>query len=153
MPKEAPPPAQVVESIEKKADLVRDAAAELSDEIQSVEAILNKLPGRVETWCFGKHPDGGELELALHFVRRGQAWMLECGTYHPLYNEDPHNPIDWNPLSEASLRVKMAAVRMFPDLLVAMDKSQDKLVEELGKATAEAAAFKASLKQRTKEGK
>jgi hypothetical protein len=69
--------------------------------------------------------------LRLH--RAGKEWIISCGTFSP---EFPESRIEWSPLVDAAMRIKMAAIKIFPDLLEAIEKSQDRMVVELTRASA-----------------
>lgn len=160
MPKVDPrPPAQIIESITVKAANVRTAATALSERIEEFQEYVTRLPGRVEAVVYGDHPDAMSpdehalLSLVLRFHREGKAWMLSYGTHHEEVNNDPDNPVKYQPLTDAPLRIKLAAVKMFPAMLSAVEKSQDDLVKEIESATAEYDAFAQALKIKPKEGK
>jgi hypothetical protein len=146
------PPTVVLTSIDAKASDVRSAATELSARITWFEDYLSKLPGRVETEYHGPHPDATtinqqeEMALVLKLHREGKAWILSVGSYHEHFTT-PEDPIDFKPLADASLKYKIAAVKMFPNLLAAIETSQSKLVQELNAATAEFDAFASQLKE------
>jgi hypothetical protein len=89
--------------------------------------------------------------LRLH--RSGKEWALSYAEHHAQFN-DENDPPEFKPLSDAPLKFKMAAVKMFPNLLEAIEKSQDKLLADLNQTAAEFDAFAASLKiPATKEGR
>jgi hypothetical protein len=145
-------PPEVVESIQDHAADVREAAEELTKRIEQFEVYLATIKGRVETMHFGVHPssDGVEdqLELAILLHRKGKDWMLSWSDYHPSYHEQ--HGMDWQPLKRAPLKIKIAAVRMFPDFLQAIEKSQKRLSEEILEATSRFDVFAETL---TKNGK
>lgn len=155
---EARPTQIVLSAISSKAARVRAAATELSAEIESFEQYLGKLPGRVETTCFGDHPDAEttlqqcELSLVLKLHRKGKAWMISYSQFHEAFDNDPENPITFEPLKEAPLKFKIAAVKMFPNLLASIEKSQDTLIKEVEAATIDLKFFASSLPP-LKEGK
>jgi hypothetical protein len=153
---EARAPAQILDSIAKKAVEVRVAANDLSARIDKFVDYLSKTPGRVEAYAYGDHPDGSDPQfprsLALHFDRAGKGWALEYGVYQDGYNDDPENPVTFKPLAEAPLKFKIAAVKMFPKLLEAIERQQDDVVKEIKEAAEEFDAFFTTLPQ-TKEGK
>ena len=157
MPKRDPrPPEDILVSIATKAANVRTAAPSLSERIEQFAEYLSKMPGRIEAYCYGSHPEAdspeaaARMSLVLRFFREGKAWMLSYGTYHEGHSDDPENPVNYKPLDDAPLKIKLAAVRMFPDLLAAIDKSQDELVKEITDATAEYDVFAKSLKVRVR---
>ncbi|HUT61220.1 MAG TPA: hypothetical protein VNA25_25505 [Phycisphaerae bacterium] len=148
-PRSAP---EVITSIKDNAARVRDAADGMTKRIEQFQVYLGSLRGRVDTTHFGSHPDYGpqdEVDLALRLHRKEKAWVLSWGSYHPIYNDE--NPMDWQPLTEAPLRIKIAAVGMFPDLLEAIEKTQIRLAEEIEEVTAEFDAFAESLNKGGKE--
>lgn len=155
---EARPPAQILNSIAQKAARVRVVANDLSVRIDKFVDYLSKAPGRVEAYAHGDHPDGnGDRQfprsLVLHFTREGKGWMLEYGTFQDGYNDDPENPVTMKPLGEAPLKFKIAAVKMFPKLLEAIERKQDEVVEEIEDTSKDFDAFFASLPPSQKEGK
>ena len=145
-------PPEVVESIQNHAEDVREAAEELTKRIEQFEVYLAAIKGRVDTMHFGVHPsaDGVEdqLELAVRLHRKGKDWILSWSDYHPGYHEE--HGMDWQPLKRAPLKIKIAAVRMFPDFLQAIEKSQKRLSEEILESTSQFDAFAKTL---TKNGK
>ena len=149
-PRSAP---EVVASIEDHAVGVRNAADEMTKRIEEFQGYLGTLRGRVDTTHFGTHPDSDgpeyELELAIRLHRQQKAWLLSWSNYHPDYHEE--HPMEWQPLKEAPLKIKIAAIRMFPDLLEAIEKSQIRLAREIEKATTEFDAFTETLKTGGKE--
>lgn len=150
--------AQVLKSIEAKSASVREAAESLDSRIRQFEKYLSQVPGRVETFHFGNHPDNDPndqwtLQLVLKFHRDGKEWKLACGSYHEHYNGNFEEPVQYKPLVEAPLKIKVAALKMFPDLLESIEKQQDTVVEAIRKTTAEFDAFAASLGMPCKEGK
>lgn len=155
--KDTRPPAQILESIAKKATNVRVAATALAARIDKFVDYLAKSPGRVEAYAYGDHPDGSDAQfprsLTLHFHREGKGWALDYGTYQDGYHDDPENPVDYKPLGEAPLKYKIAAVKMFPLLLEAIDREQDSLVKEIEGASSEFDDFYATLPPTAKEGK
>jgi len=154
MPKKSPRLApEVVASIQDQAARVRGAADEMTKRITEFQTYLGSLKGRVDTTHFGTHPDHDpydpqdQVELAVRLHRQEKTWLLSWGNYHPAYDD---RPINWQPLTEAPLKIKIAAVRIFPDLLEAIEKSQIRLAEQIEAATAEFDAFAETL---TKSGK
>jgi len=148
--------AQVVKSIDQKSEIVRDAVAILASRITWFQDYLAKLPGRVESRCFGPYPDGPDshesgppIELCLRLAREGKDWILSCATHDPSNDEC----LEFRPLLDAPLKVKLAAIGMFPDLLESIEKSQDELTQSIVKATDEFDRFVASLNAAGKAGK
>jgi hypothetical protein len=66
-------------------------------------------------------------------------------------DNDPE--FDWKPLKEASLKIKVAAVDAFPDLLTKIEKSQDALIHDLSSAADKAAAFLSAFSTQAKGGR
>jgi hypothetical protein len=148
------PPPEVIESIQDQAISVREAAGELTKRIKQFEVYLAALKGRVDTVHFGIHPNSsGEqdpLELAIRLHRKAKEWVLSWSDYHPQYHEE--FGMEWQPLKEAPLKIKIAAIRMFPDFFEAIEKSQIRLAEKLTEATSEFDAFAKTLTKNEKEG-
>jgi hypothetical protein len=147
------PPSELIQSISTKAESVQNAAAELTARIERFQEFLSRLPGRVETDFYGWHPDAiseddaHNMSLVLRLHREGKDWILSCGTHHKEAEHlDPFYSVRFRPLDEASIKWKMAAVKQFPDLLQAIEKSQDKFVEELKKVAADYDSFESTLK-------
>ena len=139
-------------AIAEKSIAVKNAANELSARIQCFEAWLGKLPGRVETYCYETHPDAvgmDPLELGLRLHREGKKWVLSYTNYHPSLEPDG---IDWTPLSEAPLQLKLAAVEMFPNLLAAIENSQEKLAARINMVCTTFDSFASKVGMSGKEG-
>lgn len=146
------PAPEVIESIQDHAASVRDAAEGLTKRIEQFEVFLGSLKGRVDTMHFGTHPNSGDpqdqLELGIRLHRQGKDWVLSWSDYEPSYHEV--HGMNWQLLKEAPLKIKIAAVKMFPDFLEAIEKSQIQLAEEIIEATSQFDAFAEML---TKDGK
>ena len=141
-------PQQTIVAISEQSTLVKDAATELSDRIELFTSWIGKLPGRVETTNYGKHPDddgAGNLSFCLRLHRDGKEWTISYGSFHEAYNNDPENPVDWKPLSEAPVRIKLLAISQFPDLLESIAKSQKRLAKEIKAACTEFDDFAAKV--------
>jgi hypothetical protein len=152
MPKVTSPPTEVLHAIQRKATQVRDAAALLTQRIEQFELYLSQLNGRVETYTWAVHPNSNPqfpLELGLGLIRSAKSWNLIWTTLAP--GQDPAE-LDWSLLKKASLKIKIAGTRMFPDLLDAIEKSQDSLVKNIQQAVADYDAFAATLKPKPDEG-
>ena len=144
---------EIVKAISEKSKSVRDFATELSSRIVEFQDYLANLPGRVEAYAWGRHPDAddndedqqafGPLQLGLFLHREGKDWVLSCGENHAADD----SPVKWKPLHEASLKVKIAAIKLFPDLLHAIETSQDELVAEIMQAMSEYDSFAAGFKK------
>ena len=149
MPSKPRPPLEIEKSIDEKASQVREAASELNKRIEFFEEYLSRLRGKVEAFTYIAHPERDDpmdnLELGLKFHREGKAWQISYGDYKPLYHDE--HPIDWKPLREAPLKLKIAGVMMFPDLLQAIERSQLQLVAKITEAIKEFDDFAASLKE------
>jgi len=153
-------PQEVLQSIGTNATAVRNAATGLSECIEEFQTYLSKLPGRVEAECFGVHPDAESLEqaesmsLVLRFHRDGKGWRLSWGSYYDQYHNDPDHSVEFKPLDTAPVKIKVAAVKMFPNLLVAIELSNEALVKKIEEAKAEYRSFADSLdnRKRLKEG-
>lgn len=153
------PPDEILKSISTKALDVRTSANELSKRIEKFQEFLGKLPGRVETEFYGSHPDAttpyedSQLSLVLRLHREGKSWILSYGSFHEQFHNDPDESVTFAPLMDAPLRIKIAAVKIFPNMLAAIEKSQDKLVSEIQYAVSQFDIFAASLPTVAKEGK
>lgn len=131
------------ENIAEGSTLIREAAGKLASRIEHFEKHLNTIPGRVDTECFGHHPDADSpqaealMSLVLKLHRDGKCWVLSYGKYTQDINEDPDCPISYARLKDAPLKIKLAAVRMFPKMLEAIKESQRTMAEEINRAVAE----------------
>lgn len=123
---------QILQRISAKAEVVRDAASGLSRRIEQFVDYLAHIPGKVETM----YEDD---ILLLHFHRKGGGWTITVV-------DKEHNTT--NELVSASLKTKMKAMKMFPDLLFAMTESQDALINRLDQVSAEFDEFFQELKCR-----
>ena len=138
-------PSESVEAICDKAAEVRHVSQKLAERITQFQDYLGKLPGRVETKIWRSHPDapdGSDNLIALRLHREGKAWVLSWGND----TESNDKPIEWRPLVDAPLKVKLASVKMFPDLLGSIEKSQTKLIDEIVETSAEYDSFAHTLK-------
>jgi len=145
---------EVIESIHSQALAVREAAHQLTNRIEQFEACLASLEGRVDTTHFGVHPDSGpqnKLELAIRLHRKEKAWVLSWGSPIPRRNPFAEQLMDWLPLKEAPLKIKIAAIKIFPNFLETIEKTQIQLVEQIEKATAAFDAFAQTLPATGKE--
>ena len=152
MPKPVRPPSEIIASIAEKSAAVREAATELTAHIVGFLEYLSTLKGRVETVTYGDHPDypeRPEVSLAIWFHKVGKEWELAYRSEHQEFAGDEP---DWKPLVNAPLNVKMAAVRMFPDVLTSIEKSQEKLTAEILSVSREYEQFAAKLKSSAKGG-
>jgi hypothetical protein len=96
------------------------------------------MPGRVEAIAQGPHPDTHpqfELFLCIRLYRDGKDWRLSWVTYHDGCDDPEDTHFDWQPLVDAPLKYKMAAVNIFPDLLQSIEKSQAELVSGIRNAS------------------
>jgi hypothetical protein len=147
------PSSEVIRSISEKAARVREAATAVTKRIERFQALLAELPGRIETDFYGDHPDAKAEDAGLYYLvlrlhRKGKDWALLWDTYHENYANMPDWREDFQPLVDAPLKIKMAAVKLFAQFLEAIETSQDKMTEQLTATVAEYDKFEASLKQR-----
>lgn len=157
MPRDSRPSVEVLESIRQKARSVRIAASDLTRRIDAFVEYLSEMPGRTEACVYGEHPDGSgnqfHQSLMLQFQREKSGWGLRYGTFVEGFNDDPENPVDVKPIGDAPLRYKLAIVKLFPDLLEAIEREQSTMVKTLEKATSDLDAFLATLTTTAKEAK
>jgi len=146
------PPKVVLDSITTQAERVRQAAAELTKRIEHFQEWLGSVPGRVETDYFGPHPDaktdedGAFRSLVIRLHRDGKKWILSFAHFDERHTHEEWGAFsEFKPLADAPLKIKMAAVKHFPNILAAIEKSQVQLVNELNAATSEYDAFAAKL--------
>jgi hypothetical protein len=147
------PPKVILESITNQAEKVREAAAELTKRIEHFQQCLGKIPGRVETDYYGADPDADNAEdhffqaLVIRLHRTGKNWTLSYAFHDERRSVEESGPFtEFKALVDAPLRIKIAAVKMFPNILAAIEMSQKKLVTELEAAAAEYDAFAATLR-------
>ena len=108
----------------------------------------------MDTCQYGNHPDHGfdpEYSLAIRLHRLDKTWILSWSCHSIYHNDQLGEKMDWQPLKEAPLKIKIAAVKIFPNLLEAIEKSQIQLAEEIKRATAEFDAFAQTLPRNEKE--
>lgn len=147
-------PNDVIAVISSQAASVRDAHSELMAKIAKVERWFSELPGRTETTCWKvfeedfRHGNNKNLGLALH--RDKKVWRLDYGFY---WDMSPEDAVEWKPLSDAPVNVKLEAITMLPRLLESMEKTQRDLVKEMAKASKAVDDFIGSLETQRKEGK
>ena len=146
------PPKVVLQSITTQAERVRRAAAELTKRIEQFQEWLGNLPGRVETDYYGEHPyandaeDNAMMSLVIRLHRDGKKWILSHATQDERWSHTESGGLtEFKPLVDAPLKTKIAAVKMFPNILAAIEQSQMKLVAELEAATSEYDAFAATI--------
>lgn len=151
-PREKSDPPSLVQSIQDHAAAVREAVGGLNDRIERFQQYLTTMKGRTETLCYVTHPDyphegsdGKCLGLKLH--REGKEWLL---SYAALDEADPSFEPEWNRMVDAPLKYKVVLARAFPDLLDAIAKTQQKLVNEVVAVTEFLDEFEESLPK--KEG-
>lgn len=127
-------PAQVLQKIEYGSHRVKELATELSSRVIAFEEWLNHLPGKVETTCWEQWPKDSTVEtvFGLCLGRSGKSWVLKYDFLRPQY-DDPSD-LSWTPLTEASVEIKLFALKQFPKLLEAIVKAQEKVVREIEEA-------------------
>jgi hypothetical protein len=108
-------PKPQLDAIALKAEAVREAALSLSNRIADFQNWLNTMTGRVETELIGDR-------LILRLKRDGKEWVLFAR------REDTG---ELKPILDCNLADKISAIKMFPDLLQAMEASQGKLVSDI----------------------
>jgi hypothetical protein len=143
-------PTEVLDSISQKAATVKQVAAALTEEIQGYEGYLSRVRGRIDAFCWGKHPEdlGDQKSLLLNFCKLAGEWRILWARITD--EDDPDDPVT-DCLVDAPLKVKIAAVKILPDLLVAIEENQDGLINDLEEAKKTLASFRNSLPK--KEGK
>jgi hypothetical protein len=126
-------PVEIIDSISERAADVKVAAAAFTDQIREFERYLSSMRGRVEAHCWCKHPNdaGDENSLFLTFHRPIKEWQIGWAR---IARDEIDMDIKIIPLVDAPLTVNVAAVHYFPDLLEAIDKSQEELIEQVVKA-------------------
>lgn len=134
------PLAESIKQIESGAKEVRDAGEALSTRIKTFEDWLNKLPGRVSTQVKINF-DGDSNHTYLRLDKYGKGWLLEVVQVIDELDQQESSV----PLRDASLDLKILAVKYFPQLLERMVVSQKGLVASLQQTTAEFDAFAARI--------
>jgi hypothetical protein len=113
------------EIFKQNAEVIRNQATKLSEQFTAFEQWYNTLAGKIATeYCKG--------DICLAIKRQGKGWIL-------LFNDSP--------IQEASLKIKMAAVNMIPDLLLSVRVSQEVLIQELKEANNRMETVLLELKQ------
>jgi hypothetical protein len=127
-------PAELLSAIEAGSRRINELATALTARIEAFEQWLNALPGRVETSLWIDDPAGDpQRSLIIELHRSGKRWILSYSWWHDEFS-DPGDPIQWTPLMEAPVTVKIAAVRAFPQLLQRMVETQQKLAKQITEA-------------------
>src|SRR5438874_822479 len=126
------PTVDLLKRIEKDSNKVFVLGTKVSASIESLEEWLNRLSGRIEHECWGDTDREG-LTFGVAIRRIGKAWRL-CSSYAPAFSENPS--ITWEVLTDQPLRVKLAAVEMFPKLLGELAARQEELANSLTAAAA-----------------
>jgi hypothetical protein len=134
--KASPPPAEILRTIEARSKRVNELATQLSKRIESFEAWLNQLPGRVETKLWVSESPGSLESFGLRLHRAGKRWIISYGWWHEEISDPEDDP--WSPLTDASIEVKMRALQLFPKLLEQIAAAQ---VETADRIEAAQAAF------------
>jgi len=129
---------------------VKVNANELSASIFDFQKTLASLPGRVSAGCEGEHPDfrDGQVSLALWFNRFGKEWLIKWSAVHA--SDLEHEGADYKPLTDAPLKIKLAAVKLFPKLIDAIAEAQDNLVEEIADAASAVKRLTSTVKASAK---
>ena len=143
--KKVRPADEIKESIAAKSERVREAASEITDRITRFEEFLAKMPGRTEALHVIRDPNAHDEDdmaaFGLKVHRVNKEWIISYAEYEI----DDAQSANWKRLSEASLRTKLTAIKMFPDLLAAIEDSQDELVKEIEQAGSDFDKFAAKL--------
>lgn len=133
-------PPDIIQRIADKSLVVRENALQLSLRISQFEEWMSKLPGKVEAM----YKDvSSRTDFTLFFRRDGKEWRI-------MVSLNRFNPPDWIPLVDSGLNIKMQAIRLFPDLLLAVQSAQDELVNDLQRTVAD---FDEYVKELPKFGK
>lgn len=115
----------IIQQIEQQRAEVSEAADGLRKRIEKAEEFFTNLPGRVSTTWDCKN-------FRLHLLREGKAWKL----HYSLTKDGPTTA-----LADASLAVKLEAVKAFHALLMSVSTSQRALAAELNAANQEVDQF------------
>lgn len=134
----------------KNAANVHDAATALTERIRQFEAFLCDLPGRVEALVVADHSDKGGPKLHLRFHGKGKNWALDYALNAA--PNDKNQALEYKPLIDAPLRIKIEAVQYLPDILKGVQTGQQELYREIVNASATFDAAFPMLRQ-GKEGK
>lgn len=128
----------VVKLIGDQAQDVRRAATALSERIKKFEKWLAELPGKVAASHGEPHDEDGRETFNVSFDRSGKEWALSF-----FYFDEEHQRFfgESGLLRDASVEIKMRAIRMFPKLLDAIYESQKSVVKLADERSAEFDAF------------
>ncbi|MCG8405528.1 MAG: hypothetical protein MI923_10060 [Phycisphaerales bacterium] len=121
----------IAEVVETQSQELNQLATELSERIKAFEEWLNRLPGKVEAVEWEAIPDLNAppvVLLGLRLHRSGKTWVLSYD--YSRFNES-HSIRDWTLLSEASVNIKIDAVKIFPSLLKKIVSEQNEKIKEL----------------------
>lgn len=118
----------------KKASQFKEAADKLSDRILAFEMYLRAMRGRCQAAVETK-------EISLSFQKDGE------GLWRLFYTDGSLNEGRTGLLHDATVRIKLLAIRLFPQLLEAMIGEHEKMVEQIQTSVREHDDFMAELKK------
>lgn len=133
-------PSLIARKIQENSLVVNELASALSQRISDFEDWLRNLPGKVSASVWIDDPNDERYVFGIRFARYGQ-WRLSFGCQQRDKEVLDEDNLDWNPLTDASLEIKMAAVAMFPGLLESIAAVQDQRTQELKTVNRDFEAF------------
>lgn len=118
--------------LKSKFDAVKREAEQLSARIDRAQEFIGSLAGKIEAETCRQYvdphsPKGGEFRLAVWRV--GKAWIL-----HYALADDAEQPAEYKKLHDASIKLKVFALGMIPDLVDAMLTEQSELLDQIKSA-------------------
>lgn len=121
---------EMAKAIQRLADQrasVGTQAERLNACIQRFESWIAQVPGRVETVVYlsDPHSDGGH---AVRISRDGKQWHISVSWY---FEGDDDRALDWKPLREVGIELKLLVLPNLPKLVVAMADSQEQLKSKI----------------------
>lgn len=119
--------------IASEHDAITSAADALTKRLLAFQSLISKVRGRVEATVYEELKDSPEMFLGLRLAREAKEWVLKYSVSQ-LEEEDPD--ISWMPISEASVKLKINLVGLFPRLLLSIVESQAELRKQLDGAVA-----------------
>ena len=108
---------------------------------------MARMPGRVESVLLLPDPtpnddDPRDFNLAVRVARDGKIWPVSWGFWEV---GDAPEAINWKPLREASIDIKLYVIPQLPRLIVQMAEEQEKLKARIERVADEFEAMASKL--------
>lgn len=107
---------------------VKREAEGLAERIEKAERFIVAMPGRIEAEITRPYVDphaGKAGEFSLAAWRVGKSWTLNCSL------NDQGGIQEYKRLNDASIKMKVFALNLFPDLIDAMVTNQSDLLKQI----------------------